>query len=585
MKKIIWSIGASLLCLFLLCPISARAEGDPNIDGGGGGMGNGTAENKWSVNDEGVRVTVIDAITGEAVSKSIDISNANVSDIVVHFGKVSKASYIRGATLKVEGGSYQKITPEVPLPKIIPSESQPASIEAIKNHFTDEQVLRGIAKHIGMNFDTMINGSYKLMIEPIAYVTFEGTRTAFTATEAALYNGATGGLVRKRLTRLSHKNLPLSLFLERDDAGYQAWTGSRTEKVNDADIIAYLGMGIVRFTDEPSITPPVYEQPPDYTYRTDTDVITSVTISGGYSNPYHAASVRFRILGVDYWVSNVYYPQDGQQLAWVKWHTPSTPQRIEIEVYTDRSASKTKIICDIEKLVENPPPNPVADDVNPGFTIPAPLSGYNATHYSWTVWSCPWHPDLRWHENMVWIKEDHTKSCKKKCKINHGHWEDQGWWVDYGWWEYKLNYYYASLSTTVNLEPDQTSPTDYGDTTKSGYGVCIGILSSASSSQGAGAVTQPQTFITYFPEFHYGSYWRFLEYLGGYYTFKVNPYSTYNHRVHFTPIWFPDGQYTPYTLVMDAWTPVGMMGQGVSDSVTISGNLWSDWHIAPDNPD
>ena len=65
----------------------------------------------------------------------------------------------------------------------------------------------------------------------------------------------------------------------------------------------------------------------------------------------------------------------------------------------------------------------------------------------------------------------------------------------------------------------------------------------------------------------------------------MNPYSTYNHRVHFTPIWFPDGQYTPYTLVMDAWTPVGMMGQGVSDSVTISGNLWSDWHIAPDNPD
>ena len=39
-----------------------------------------------------------------------------------------------------------------------------------------------------MDYDTLIGGNYKLLLEPIAYVTFEGVRTAFTATEAAMYN-------------------------------------------------------------------------------------------------------------------------------------------------------------------------------------------------------------------------------------------------------------------------------------------------------------------------------------------------------------------------------------------------------------
>lgn len=48
-----------------------------------------------------------------------------------------------------------------------------------------------------MNYDTLIGGDYKLLLEPIAYVTFEGVRTAFTATEAARYNQVRGGYVKK----------------------------------------------------------------------------------------------------------------------------------------------------------------------------------------------------------------------------------------------------------------------------------------------------------------------------------------------------------------------------------------------------
>ena len=140
-------------------------------------------------------------------------------------------------------------------------------------------MIRAIAGYVGMDFQTLTNGEYKLLLEPIAYVTFEGVRTAFTATEAAKYNQLRGGLLRKKMPSLSHKNLPLAMFLETSDLGYPAWSGSKTEKANDEDIIRALGLGIVRFNEV--ITPEVIEA--DYEYRVDTDVITAVTVSGGQS--------------------------------------------------------------------------------------------------------------------------------------------------------------------------------------------------------------------------------------------------------------------------------------------------------------
>lgn len=86
----------------------------------------------------------------------------------------------------------------------------------------------------------------------------------------------------------------------------------------------------------------------------------------------------------------------------------------------------------------------------------------------------------------------------------------------------------------------------------------------------------------------YGTYWRLLERLTSGTTarfqFAKNIYSTYNQRVHFSPVWFPDGSYTVNTHVMDIWTPAGMLAMNLTDDVTISGSLYDDWHIAPGNP-
>ena len=58
MKRILTAV----LCLTILLSLAvpAFAAGDPNIDTGGGGLGNGSEGNIW-YGDSGVRVTIVDA--------------------------------------------------------------------------------------------------------------------------------------------------------------------------------------------------------------------------------------------------------------------------------------------------------------------------------------------------------------------------------------------------------------------------------------------------------------------------------------------------------------------------------------------
>lgn len=66
----------ALLFLISLPPqLCVYAAGEGNIDGGGGGFGDGSNTNKWVNGDDGVRVTVVRASDGAAVSASVDLTN------------------------------------------------------------------------------------------------------------------------------------------------------------------------------------------------------------------------------------------------------------------------------------------------------------------------------------------------------------------------------------------------------------------------------------------------------------------------------------------------------------------------------
>lgn len=590
MKRI--TSAAICIALLLCMTVPAFATGDPNIDTGGGGLGNGSEGNIW-YGDSGVRVTIVDAESRTPVSTSVDLIKPpeyvlawNKSNII-HFGKTCKVDYNAGADISPTVGSYNYIVPSQTLPKIIATNSGTGSIAAIKSYFCDEQVLRGICEYTNFDYDELICGDYKLVIEPLAAFLYRSAAFVMTATEAALYDQQVNGGLRSWMGSLTHKNLPLALFLETSDMGYPAWSGSTTTHATDADIISSLGIGIVRFTDEVDLYIPSEF---DYEYRVDTDVITSVEVGGGQSDPDNPVSVQFTIEGRTYTVSEVYYPEGDSQLAWVKWHTPDEPCVITIQVRTTGGGwTQSTVVCNIIDLDGNDPPNPIATDRNDAYTASSVPTNAETTSASWGIWS-PWWQEY-WEWVPKWEKCWHTDRWTDSEGNRHidrwYHWVDNGWWEDHGWWEFDYNSYTATLTASMNITPDDKSPTATASTTKSGYGVQESVTARVRTDQSS-AVTAAQNAVTYFPEYGYETYWRLLEPTitgkNSAFVFKQNPYSTYNRRTHFTPIWFPDGAYTPYTWLLDCWTPAGMLSINLTDSVTIRGNLWEEWHIAPANP-
>lgn len=577
------------LCLLFCSSMPAYADGDPNIDTGGSGMGNGSKGNIW-YGDSGVRVTIVHEESRTPAANSIDLIKPPkyalswYAGYIVHFGKTSKVEYTAGTALAAQVGGYDYIIPAQTLPKIIATNSGTGNITAIRRYFCDEQVLRGICGYMSFSYDELLSGEYRLLIEPLAVFLYNGTAYAMTATEAALYDQSVNGALRPKMGSLTHKNLPLAMFLETPDMGYPAWSGSTTKGASNADIISSLGLGIVRFTEK--TTPPEHGEY-DYEYRVDTDVITSVDVSGGQSDPDHPVSVRFNIQGRTYTVSNVYYPDGDSQLVWVKWHTPAEPCVITISVSVSGGGSAQSVItCNVVDLDGNDPPNPLADDRNDSFRLASIPEKEQVTSATWGIWSPWWQENWEWveHWEKCWHTDRWTDADGKVHRDRWYHWVDNGWWADHGWWEFDYNGYSASLTAGMKIVPDEKSPTATASTLKSGYGIQQKVTARVTTDQSA-AVTAAQNAVTYFPEFGYETYWRLLEAsISGRSSelrFKPNPYSTYNRRTHFTPIWYPDGSYTPYTWLLDCWTPAGMLSMNLTDSVTIRGNLWEEWHIAP----
>lgn len=170
MRKKISIFLALVLLLSFFVPLTAHAEGEGNIDNGGGGMGSGSDVNFWNVGDEAVRITVVRVSDRLPVTSPVDFTNKTPPSTIIHFGKVSKLQYNGGASLSVKMNGYTYINPVQPIPRIISSGSGQASIEEIKQYFCSEYTLMRIADVTGMNYNILISGGYKLLLEPIAYV-------------------------------------------------------------------------------------------------------------------------------------------------------------------------------------------------------------------------------------------------------------------------------------------------------------------------------------------------------------------------------------------------------------------------------
>ena len=568
-----------LLCISILLglvrfEVFAGDPGDGNIDGGGGGMGEGTLTDSWSGGNDGVRITIVDAETGAAMSMSVDYANRDQPESLLYFGFYNKIHYRTGTALELQTeNKYRSKKPDNAMPIVVSSGGR-SNIEAIKRYFCSEYACKMVADAAGFDYNDLVSGDYKLLLEPIAYFLFNSQQYCMTATEAALYDQLAGGALRSKLPSLCHQNLPLAMFLEYDDLGFAAWGGPSTGRQSNADIINYLGLGIVRFKEkDPEIELEI--EAPDVEYRTDTDVITSITLHSDYDlTPDDCASVTFSINGVTHTVDYIYIPAYDSQVVWVKWHTPPTPQDVTIYVSVSGAyTAKDSLVARISELSEIIPPDPLATDTSPGFSVPPLPANPQKTSAYWGIWRCSWVEDWHYVSSGYFDEEDNVV--------------DASYWEDRGWWGYEYDAYSASLSGSQSLMPDDAVPTAAGKNMKSGYGVKHEVSTILSTDAPDSHYTYTQTAFSIFPEFKYEQYLRILERVSGgmnaKFQFKPNAFSTYDRHVHFTPVWFPDGsRYTVYTQVWDTWTPGGMLSVNLSDYVTIQGSLFDDWHTSRD---
>ncbi len=166
----------------------------------------------------------------------------------------------------------------------------------------------------------------------------------------------------------------------------------------------------------------------------------------------------------------------------------------------------------------------------------------------------------------------------------------------YTWQEERLvsgNYvtqnFWARLTTTFAISPDsRIAEASKPDTMESGFGIQVQCTTTLTSNYDHPEdLIGPQMAWVLYPESGYGqtSDWQnvrdTLETQSGQvgdwtvtWQYAINPYSATDSRLHYTPLWFPDGAYTALAQVFYAWSPVGQLYDYPIDSVTISGDMY-----------
>jgi len=591
-----------------------KVYADPNMDGGGSGGGtqNGSSENFYSSGDDGVRITIIDTMTGRKAegTRTIDYyRKSKENKTIIHFGKHSKLEYMgvsgystsmplsqsrENYAIDSNGKTVAYNITEMPI--IVSSSSGNSDIDEIKNYFDDKTRLELISTRVGMSYEQLTNGNYKLIIEPVIYLTFKSMYMAMTAHEAAKLDMALGGTetsggeLRAKFVSFSHKNLPLSIFLKKKELGVKRWTGSKNERVHNGKILEYLGIGILSFEAEGT---DVDVGSGTYNYRPNTDVITAVEVSvgsgGNGATSDNPISVQFSgDLVPTTSVTGIVIPPGGSRLVWFKWKTPDlaelTKSKINVSITGGASTTSSSVIdITIKPIVEKEPPNPTADDKKksnwndnnlPVFPKIMELKSYAAPKKSasWHTYTCT--------KKSVWTGEYETDSQGNYLVDSEGY----RYKIYETVYEFDTNTYTASLvNTTAKITPDvtvkKTNPNN--SYIKSGYGIQLAVNSRVNGSPST--TTGIQHAVVYFPEFKYVSYRRIGKLpsagLNATINFPVNQYSILDNKVHFLPIWFPDKEYKVYIETLDAWTPAGMLCDYTTTSITVKGSMWDDYHI------
>jgi hypothetical protein len=154
---------------------------------------------------------------------------------------------------------------------------------------------------------------------------------------------------------------------------------------------------------------------------------------------------------------------------------------------------------------------------------------------------------------------------------------------------YVTKIFYTRLTTTFEILPDsRIAYPDRPKTMESGFGFSVQCTTTLSTNydRPEKLVGAQMVWVRY-PESVYGqiSEWQnvrdSLEVKTGEagdmtitWQLAINPYSTTGSRLHYTPLWFPDGEYVAWAQTFYAWSPVGQLYSHTTDSLTIEGDMY-----------
>lgn len=313
--------------------------------------------------------------------------------------------------------------------------------------------------------------------------------------------------------------------------------------------------------------------PPNSNYRANTDVVTSFTASNigdkdilpsdnlsvSFSAYYLDGSNRISIVSTS--KSGVVIPANISNLVYFKWHVPDIPGKT---VYLSAMVNSGNTVLEtntgdnttvFQSIIEAPSNSQTSDTQ---YEARAP-SGFSKVVPSAAVGSASW---------VLWT---------------------------YANGSFSRTYYGIQLGASPVLSPDSSVLSNkylngywY---IRSGYGFSISTPFSISTVSGyttppTNAYSSAQRARATFPEYQYdgntlGNFCD-LQLVNNTFQFVVNQ-NAQNKRIHFIPLWMPDGDYTVQTSIYDLWTPAGMIsGAYLTSPLGISGSAYDD-HYATGN--
>jgi len=154
--------------------------------------------------------------------------------------------------------------------------------------------------------------------------------------------------------------------------------------------------------------------------------------------------------------------------------------------------------------------------------------------------------------------------------------------------KYVLKNYWMRLTVVLAADPDsRIAIKDKPDQIESGFGISITEASTVTTNYDRPEkLVGTQMVWLFYPETLYGSppYLRVADAMSiasgdlgdkiNSWKYPASPYSSIGSRLHFTPLWIPDGTYTILAQAFYAWSPVGQVYSYQSNSVNIVGDMY-----------